>query len=318
MLQQKKLVTVLATLCLISSVSAFADTNENYDEPAMTGMPAPQCVAQQDPYEGYNRRMYSFNKHVDCYVLKPVAQTYRKILPWPITTAISNFFSNISNIPAIINDILQGSLYYTAHDTTRLVINTVFGLGGIIDVASHGNLHQHSNDFGLTMAHWGYCSSSYFIVPFIGPSTMRDTLAIPVDYGAFSPYLYAFPLLGAGYAIQYGIAGVYVVDKRAQFLDFDQVMKEAAVDPYIFERDAYLQHRDAMIANNNDMDGNKDAKDPFSDDVLVDTNNSNAAMNHQHQKTVDNSGFLYAEKTNIPHSTNNSQHGLLDREQNSK
>lgn len=202
---------------------------------------------QADPYENFNRGTYEFNKGFDKVILKPVACFYKKLLPWPVTKGVSNFFSNLNTVPTVINDVLQGNGHCAVHDTTRLIINSTVGVGGLIDVAAHRDLPKHCNDFGLTLAKWGYKCSNYIVLPFLGPATFRDTVALPVDYFAFSPYPYLFPDLSTRVAL----LGLYIVDQRSQLLAFEGVMKEAAIDEYVFQRNAFLQHRNTLIACNN-------------------------------------------------------------------
>ncbi len=200
---------------------------------------------QQDPYENFNRGTYQFNKNLDRTLIKPVAIFYKKLLPPPVTKGVSNFFCNLSNIPTVVNDALQGCGHYVARDTTRFVINSTVGIGGLFDVACHVGLPNHSEDFGLTLAKWGYTNSNYLILPILGPSTVRDTIGIPVDYYGFSVYPYISP-----FWLRASLISLDYIDQRSQLLAFEGVMKEASLDEYTFERNAYLQHRAARIAAN--------------------------------------------------------------------
>lgn len=236
-------------LLSITFISFAFSVNTNADTP---------CNNQTDPYENFNRNVYGFNKTVDKIVLKPAAIFYKKLLPWPVTKGVSNFFNNLNTVPTIINDALQGNGYYTARDTTRLVINSTFGIGGLFDVACYGGLPNHTEDFGLTLAKWGYHSSNYLVLPFLGPSTIRDTIAIPMDYYVFSPYPYIFPR----YWDRVSLLALYYIDLRSQFLPLEGVMKEAAIDQYVFERNMYLQHRAVRIAENNACPGDTTTPGP--------------------------------------------------------
>lgn len=219
-----------------------------------------------DPYEGYNRQMYQFNKHLDCLLIKPLAILYRKIVPCPLVKGINNAFNNLGTITTIPNDILQGSVYFTALDTTRFIINSTFGIGGLFDVASCGGLPRHVEDTGLTFAKWGYCSSPYFVLPIIGPSTVRDTLGLPFDYYIFSIYPY-IPY----YQARLALFGLYGLDRRAQFLDFEDTINQASIDPYVFERDAYLQRRNFLIATNRDRCNNPNIQNENTEIVVATT-----------------------------------------------
>lgn len=196
-----------------------------------------------DPYQNFNRPVYKFNEHVDTYILKPVATVYDKIMPWPAKDGVTNFFSNLNEIPTVFNDLLQGNFYQATSDTWRLLINTTLGIGGLFDVASHMDLPKNNEDFGLTLAKWGYTNSNYLVLPFLGPSTVRDTLGLPVNYvTSIYPYIDTNTST-ALYATD-------VVNRRSNLLPYDRVWKQA-FDPYVFVRDAYLQHRNKQIRQNN-------------------------------------------------------------------
>lgn len=206
------------------------------------------CFAQnpQDPYEGFNRAMFTFNDKLDIYLLKPVATFYNKIMPRPLNQGVHNFFNNINTLPTIANDVLQLNLYQAGNDLWRVTINTTVGIGGLFDVASRMNLPFYSNDFGLTLAKWGYKNSNYLVLPFFGSSTIRDGLGLPVDYFAFSVYPYIDPQTA-----RYEVYGLGVVDKRAQLLKVQPVLEEVAFDNYAFMRNAYMQRRAFQIEQNN-------------------------------------------------------------------
>lgn len=201
-----------------------------------------------DPYENYNRHAFKLNQTLDKVFFKPIATVYKTILPWPVTKGISNFFSNLEQVPTIINDLLQADFYDATADTWRLLINTTVGVGGLVDVASHINLPAHSQDFGLTLAKWGYRSSAYFIVPVLGPRTVRDAISWPVNYGVFSVYPYINDM-----AWRNGLTAGSFINARAQLLDFDQTIRQASFDPYVFQRNAYLQRRNYLIRQNSNL-----------------------------------------------------------------
>ncbi len=204
--------------------------------------------ANNDPYENYNRHAFKLNQTLDKVFFKPIATVYKTILPWPVTKGISNFFSNLEQVPTIINDLLQADFYDATADTWRLVINTTIGVGGFVDVASRINLPAHSQDFGLTLAKWGYRSSAYFIVPILGPRTVRDAISWPINYGVFSVYPYINDM-----SWRNGLTAGSFINARAQLLDFDQTIKQASFDPYIFQRNAYLQRRNYLIRQNSNL-----------------------------------------------------------------
>lgn len=186
--------------------------------------------------------MFNFNDGLDKAILKPVATLYNKIMPKPLNQGVHNFFSNLGNLPTIANDILQFNFYQATNDTWRLGVNSTLGIGGFFDIGSRIGLKPYSNDFGLTMAKWGYKKSTYIVWPFFGPSTVRDGISLPVDYYLFSIYPYISPQ-----STRYLLYGAGVVDRRSQLLKFQSIMEEAAFDKYVFLRDAYLQRRAYQI-----------------------------------------------------------------------
>lgn len=201
-----------------------------------------------DPYEGYNRAMFKFNEKVDKAVLKPVAKTYKKVTPSFVQTGIGNFFGNISDVWIGANNLMQGKGEDAANDFSRVMINSTLGVFGLFDIASEAGIPKHNEDFGQTLGKWGVGSGSYVVLPFFGPSTMRDAVALPLD-------LYTDPW-GHVYPVRYRNAGiaVRVVHKRATLLDAEKLVKGAALDRYAFIRDAYLQRRQSLI-NDNGMTG---------------------------------------------------------------
>ncbi|OGT65579.1 MAG: hypothetical protein A3J38_04115 [Gammaproteobacteria bacterium RIFCSPHIGHO2_12_FULL_45_9] len=196
----------------------------------------------QDPYESVNRKIFNFNDALDRAILKPVATFYNKVMPRPLNRGVHNFFNNIWNVTTLVNDLLQIRFQQAASDAWRLTINTTVGIAGFFDVASYMGLQQSYNDFGLTLARIGYVNSNYIVVPFFGAGTIRDVAGWPVDYFLFSVYPYVRPL-----EVQYGIYALNVVDRRAHYLQYDEVMREAALDKYAFVRSAYLQRRAHLI-----------------------------------------------------------------------
>lgn len=196
-----------------------------------------------DPYENYNRHAYKMNKKLDQVIFKPVACLYKNVMPSPIRKGVNNFLGNLGQIPAVINDILQVNLPQAGRDVARFAINTTLGLGGLLDIASCAGFEKYPQDFGLTLAKWGYCSSSYLVLPILGPSTVRDAIAWPAYYTmTVYPYI-------PDYTFRYSLLGLDFIDLRTQFLDLDPVI-EQSFDPYVFERDAYLQRRNYLIRRN--------------------------------------------------------------------
>lgn len=190
-----------------------------------------------DPLEPYNRAMRHFNQTADKVIIRPIAQAYDFITPKPIRQGIRNALSNLHEPSSAINHILQGHIFYAMSDIWRFMINSTFGLAGIIDVASHLNLPKNQQDFGLTLGKWGYQQSAYLVLPLLGPSTLRDVTGLIVDNSTFSAYRYVEPT-----RLRNTTNSMRVIDSRANLLDIDDVLTDS-LDPYIAERNAYLQHR---------------------------------------------------------------------------
>ena len=202
-----------------------------------------------DPYEHYNRKVHRFNTAVDKMVLKPIALSYKTILPGFIRKGIDNAFNNLDMVPSMANDLLQAQGRWFIKDTWRLAINSTLGVGGLLDVAQTMGLPPHYNDLGLTFAKWGDKNSPYVEIPFLGPSTLRDGIGMLFQYSLWTPYIYI-----NNTPTSFGLAALRYVDLRTQLLDSEHIMDEA-LDKYSFIRDAYLQHRTYQITGVNQEDG---------------------------------------------------------------
>lgn len=200
---------------------------------------------EHDPFESYNRAMFQFNDAVDRNVLKPVAAAYKDYVPSPVRSGISNFFSNIGDILVVLNDLLQGKFSQARDDSLRFFVNTVFGVFGIFDVATHMELPKHHEDFGQTLGAWGVSDGPYLVLPFLGPSSIRDTAGLLVD-SQVDP-IYDIRDTEA----RYTTIGLKAVDTRADLLGASKVLDQAAFDRYAFLRDAYLQRRKHLVYDGN-------------------------------------------------------------------
>lgn len=195
----------------------------------------------KDPYEGFNRAMFKFNDTVDQVALKPAATLYQTVLPSFVQTGVGNFFGNLSDVWSAANNLLQGKGEAGMSDLMRVSLNSTLGLLGLLDIASEAGMRKHNEDFGQTLGAWGVRSGPYLMLPLLGPSTVRDTAAMPLDVGA-DPWHYTRPVS------QRSIGSlVRVVDKRAALLDASDLMEEAALDRYEFVRDSFLQQRESKI-----------------------------------------------------------------------
>lgn len=202
--------------------------------------------ANKDPLEGLNRGIYKFNDTVDKAALKPVAGAYKAVIPSPIRSGVNNFFSNLGDVVNAINNLLQGKFSNAFDDVGRIAINTTFGIGGIFDWASADGIPKHNEDFGQTLAYWGWTDSAYLVLPFLGPSTLRDTGGLIVDSAVFDPIYYVDDPKDRNQLLL-----AKFIDKRSQYLPGSDLLDEAALDPYTFMRDAYLQRRNSLIQDGN-------------------------------------------------------------------
>ena len=198
-----------------------------------------------DPLEPLNRGIYKFNDVVDKAVIKPVAQGYKKVTPDVVRTGVGNFFSNLDDVLVVANDLLQFKLPQAASDFSRLVVNTSIGVLGLVDVATPWELPKHDEDFGQTLGYWGIGNGPYLVLPFLGPSTIRDT-AGRIGDGQIDPVYNYDDVPTRNTAI-----GVNTIDTRARLLDIESVIEDAALDRYSFIRDAYLQKRRSLVYDGN-------------------------------------------------------------------
>jgi phospholipid-binding lipoprotein MlaA len=206
---------------------------------ATTGTNAAQHP--NDPWEGLNRGTYKFNDAVDRATLKPVAKAYKKITPEWFRRGVGNFFSNLQYPATIFNQLLQGKGKLAARDTARLLTNTVLGFGGVLDPASRVGLDKNDEDLGQTLGVWGVPSGPYVVLPFLGPSTIRDA---PSSFAEFfvDPLTYA----DVQWEVLWGARALDIVDLRAQLLSVDPVI-DRSYDPYSFVRNSWLQRREYQV-----------------------------------------------------------------------
>jgi phospholipid-binding lipoprotein MlaA len=204
---------------------------------------------EQDPWEGFNRSMFSFNETLDRYAVKPLAQGYRYVTPDIAEKGVSNFFDNIGDIGNLFNNLLQFKFEAAGKTFARLTFNTTIGLGGLIDVASPMGIEAYEEDFGQTLGYWGAGSGPYLVLPFFGPSTLRDGLALPVDWAVD-------PVSEVDHVpTRNSLSGLRLVDTRSRLLKAEQIISG---DKYGFIRDAYLQRREYQI-NDGAVDVNYDS-----------------------------------------------------------
>ena len=198
----------------------------------------------RDPFEGFNRASYKFNDALDRAILKPTAKGYKAITPQFVETGVSNFFSNLGQPTVILNDLLQAKFKPALSDTGRFLLNTTVGIGGLFDPASKAGLDRNDEDFGQTLGKWGVPSGPYLMVPFFGPSTVRDGFGSGVD--VFSDPVHYIERDAWRYSLQ----GMNLIDARARRLSLEDTLNQT-YDKYGFIRNAYLQQREYQVTDGN-------------------------------------------------------------------
>jgi len=236
------LVMLMAALLLAGQVQAQA-----MQEPAPEGSTP---VDPKDPYESWNRRVFTFNETIDRWVLKPVAQTYRTITPGVVDRSVTNFFNNLTEVRNFINSLLQLKGESAVVAAGRFTYNTVFGLGGLFDVATAFDLPERPEDFGQTLGYWGAGSGPYLMLPFLGPSTPRHFTGFATD-----GFVFPSPWDAAESPEVYYARALQIVDRRADLIPAEGFISG---DSYTFVRNAFLQRREFLI-----NDG-KVTEDPFA------------------------------------------------------
>lgn len=233
----KRFIRVVFLACLAASLAACSSQQITPSDP------------ERDPWEAYNRKIHAFNMGVDRYVARPVARGYDHVMPDAPQRGVRNFFRNLSEVTTFINQVLQGKFEGSMDTAARFLVNSTVGLAGFFDVASKAGIPRYDEDFGQTLAVWGWQDSRYLVMPFFGPYTLRDFMGRSF-YGYFHPISYMVREHNAYYLIV-----IDLLTLRAELLPFDEQL-EAAPDPYILVRDVYLQNREFRI-----FDGNPPAPD---------------------------------------------------------
>ncbi len=206
---------------------------------ATPGEPPPH-----DPWESYNRGMYQFNTAVDNVTFKPLARGYQKVVPQLARRGVSNFFANLRVPGTMLNQFLQGKPKAGFSDLGRFLMNSSVGLGGLLDPATEFGLVEHDEDFGQTFAAWGAGPGPYFVMPFFGPGTVRDTLAMPLDFASNPLFWYE------NSSVKDKLRVVRVIDTRARLLNAERFLEDSN-DPYLTLRESYLQNREYKIYDGN-------------------------------------------------------------------
>ena len=199
-----------------------------------------------DPLESMNRSIYSFNDKVDAAVLKPVATAYQTVTPRLARSGVTNFFDNLGDAWSFVNNVLQGQGEGAYNSMVRFSVNTVFGIGGLFDVASEAGIQRAKQDFGQTLGRWGVPTGPYLVLPFFGPSTVRDTAGMVVD-------AYGYPANSVDdVRWRNSLYGLRVVNRRADLLKAGDMLDSVALDKYSLMRDVYLRSRIGGAASGGD------------------------------------------------------------------
>lgn len=218
---------------------------------AMFASPLPLRAAEAaaDPWEPLNRKTFAFNEFLDRYFLKPVAQGYQAVTPEPVDTSVTNFFANLREVPSFVNHLAQARPKDAAADAGRFIINTTVGVFGLFDVASKLGIEQKNADFGLTLGRWGASSGPYLVLPFLGPSSVRDATGQAFD-------AFTYPVFYLESQDELPLRALEIVDGRADLLETEKLITG---DRYVFLRNLYLQRREFLL-------GGKVAEPSFDDE----------------------------------------------------
>lgn len=236
-----------AAAWLIAAALAFAGPLASAQDTPSAPVPAPAAApSKKDPFESFNRSVFSFNDAIDVAVLKPVAQAYQDVVPEYVRTLISNVFGNVADAWSAVNHFLQGKFESGAQMSFRVATNSVLGFGGLLDIGTEIGLEKQSEDFGQTLGKWGAASGPYLVLPLLGPSTVRDTFALPADM-YFGPSYY----INDTQATLISVSLLQTVSTRAGLLGASRMLDDVALDRYSFLRDAYLARRQNQVYDGN-------------------------------------------------------------------
>ena len=249
----------------------------------------------KDPYEGFNRGVYKFNDTIDGAILKPIAMGYNYVTPDVAKKGVNNFYNNITDFITAVNSFLQLNFEQGMTDAGRVIVNTTVGLLGFIDVSStnvNNYKERNKEDFGTTLARYGWRDSAYLVLPLFGPSTFRDGTGLGVDGLFIDPigYIDNVRLRNALYVGK-------IINTRAQLLDATNLMDDASIDPYAFQRDSWLQMREAQIAGKQEIDYDK-YLDYLSDDDTFDYATDDAVDTSNNQNQIEDDSISHFEDFN--------------------
>jgi len=212
-------------------------------------VPARAAGTVSDPWESLNRKTFAFNEFLDRNFLKPVAKGYQAVTPEPVDTSVTNFFSNLREVPSFVNHLAQARPKDAAADAGRFILNTTVGVLGLFDVASKVGIEQKNSDFGLTLGRWGIGSGPYLVLPFLGPSTVRDAAGQTLD-------VFSYPVVYLEAPAEIPVRALEIIDGRADLLETEKLITG---DRYTFLRNLYVQRRQFLL-------GGKVAEPSFDDE----------------------------------------------------
>jgi phospholipid-binding lipoprotein MlaA len=212
-------------------------------------VPARAAGTVSDPWESLNRKTFAFNEFLDRNFLKPAAKGYQAVTPEPVDTSVTNFFSNLREVPSFVNHLAQARPKDAAADAGRFILNTTVGVLGLFDVASKVGIEQKNADFGLTLGRWGIGSGPYLVLPFLGPSTVRDAAGQTLD-------VFSYPVVYLEAPAEIPVRALEIIDGRADLLETEKLITG---DRYTFLRNLYVQRRQFLL-------GGKVAEPSFDDE----------------------------------------------------
>ena len=213
-----------------------------------------ETESSNDPLEKYNRMMFAFNSRLDDLALRPLAESYSEYTPSIVQTGVRNFFSNIGDVGVLTNSVLQGKLDQALEDTSRLAINSVIGLGGVIDVASALDIEKNNEDFGQTLGFWGVPEGPYIVLPLLGPRTVRSAVGTALDTYLQVETLGSVTELAGAESVVSELLALNLINQRTRLLGKESLLEKAALDPYLYAREAYLAYRRCKVNNCDNID----------------------------------------------------------------
>lgn len=234
-----------------------------------------------DPLESMNRTIYGFNETVDVTIFKPVAKGYKAVMPNFAVKGVNNFYNNLRDVITVVNDLLQLKIEHAVYDSGRVILNSTVGILGFIDVHSMYGGDRRKEDFGQTLGHYGIGHGAYLVIPFLGPSSLRDGVGLATDTVLFDPIGYVKDV-----RTRNQLRIVQFVDKRAELLHATDILGSASLDPYAFQRDAYMQYRQALVNDKSTSEINYEDSENASFEPYIEETLSNKASDKNNNDKV--------------------------------